>query len=84
METNLLKNPFTIEELENGIHGMKNGKSPGVDEVMTEQIKHFGTATKQWLLNLYDKCKTTYRIQKQWRKTKIIAFFKPGKDPEQG
>jgi len=26
---------------------MKNGKAPGPDEIMTEQIKQFGTKTKQ-------------------------------------
>uniref|UniRef100_A0A6P7GXF8 Uncharacterized protein LOC114347680 n=1 Tax=Diabrotica virgifera virgifera TaxID=50390 RepID=A0A6P7GXF8_DIAVI len=53
-ETTLLRNPFTIEELKNGIDCMKNGKSPGVDEILTEQIKHFGQKARQWVLDLFN------------------------------
>lgn len=82
IETDLLMDPFTIEELEKGINCMKNGKSPGVDEMLTEQVKHFGPKTKTWLLDLYNNCKNTYQIPKSWRKSKVIALLKPGKDPE--
>lgn len=81
-ETDLLGDPFTLGELQKGIDRMKNGKSPGVDDVMTEQIKHFGPKTKQWLLALLNHCKQTYQLPKAWRKSKIIALLKPGKDPE--
>lgn len=43
---------------------MKIDKTPGSDEIMTEQIKQFGTKIKQWLLKikyLRTSRKKTYR-----------------------
>lgn len=46
-----------------------------------EQIKKFGPTTLKWLLELYNNCLRQNRIPKIWRKTKIIAILKPGKEP---
>lgn len=39
-----------MDELSNSLQGMKNGKASGYDEITTEQIKHFGIETRNWLL----------------------------------
>lgn len=79
---NLLGRPFTLKELNEAINSMKNGKAAGIDDLCTEQIKHFGKETKEWILQLMNACCLGYKIPKSWRKAKIIALLKPGKDPE--
>ncbi|NEO82313.1 reverse transcriptase domain-containing protein [Moorena sp. SIO4G3] len=74
--------PFTIKELEEAIKTIKLGKAPGLDGVSTEMIAHFGPNTKKWLLALYNNCATSFIIPKIWRKAKVVALLKPGKDPE--
>lgn len=73
--------PFTIKDLNEAIHSLKNGKAAGVDDMCVEQIKHFGDKTKRWILQLVNRCYSTKQIPKSWRKSKVIALLKPGKDP---
>ena len=76
-----LTNPFSPQELERGIKSMKQGKAAGLDDIRTEQIKHFGPVTREWLLRFYNNCLRTHCMPKLWRQAKIIALLKPGKDP---
>ena len=61
---------------------MKNGKAAGIDDICTEQIKHLGPIAKNWILQLFNACCKNYKIPKTWKKSKVIAVLKPGKDPE--
>lgn len=58
---------------------MKNEKALGVNE-MTEQIKEFSIKTKQWLLTFLNLCCDKALVPKIWKKAKIVALPKPGKD----
>ena len=73
--------PFSLDELCNAIKDMKNNKAAGLDDILCEQIKHFGPLALQWLLNLFNHSLSTNRIPKIWRKSRVIALLKPGKDP---
>lgn len=70
---------ITSEELENAIGNMKDHKAVGLDDIFTEEIRHFGQITKTWILNLFNNIRLTQKIPKIWRKTKIITLPKPGK-----
>ena len=61
---------------------MKTGKASGLDGITTEMIQHFGPKTMSWVLNLFNNCAATCRIPNGWRKTKVVALLKPGKDPK--
>ncbi|KAL4113930.1 hypothetical protein QTP88_017480 [Uroleucon formosanum] len=61
---------------------LKNGKVAGLDNMFSEQIKHFGKTTRLWLLNLFNNIRITLKIPKIWRKAKVIALLKPGKEPD--
>ena len=41
-----------------------------------------GPGTKEWILKLFNVCRETFQIPKLWRKSKVVALLKPGKDPE--
>ena len=52
----------------------------GLDDMLCEQIKHFGVATLRWLLQMMNSILKTQKFPKLWRKSKVIAILKPGKD----
>ena len=63
------------------INTLKNGKAAGLDDIRTEQIKHFGEVAQLWLLHLFDNCVFQSQLPKIWRKARVIAILKSGKDP---
>ena len=73
--------PFTEEELKEALKHLKAGKASGLDGISVEMIKHFGPTTISWLLSLYNNCAISLKIPKIWRKAKVVALLKPGKDP---
>ncbi|KAJ8252757.1 hypothetical protein GJAV_G00205230 [Gymnothorax javanicus] len=72
--------PFSMDELEEGITALKNGKACGLDDISVEQIKHFGPLTKGWLLKFLNECVSSQRIPKIWRRTRVMALLKPAYD----
>ncbi len=73
--------PYTIEELNEGIKNIKLGKASGLYGITAEMLHHFGPKTREWLLQLFNTCITVHRIPKTWKKAKVVALLKPGKDP---
>lgn len=82
-ENKFLESPFTIEEISDAIKSLKYNKAPGLDDLRVEQLKHFGTDTLKWLLKLMNSCINTCHIPKIWRKARVIALLKPGKEPSE-
>lgn len=80
-ENNYLGTPFSMTELEAGIKMMKPNRAAGVDDLRAEQVKKFGPQTLHWLLNLFNACVTQLKIPKEWRKARVVALLKPGKEP---
>ena len=74
--------PFTIQDLGDAISLPKNGKAPGLDNIHHEMIKCFGPTTRFWLLDMLNDCLKQQQIPNVWRKSKVVALLKPGKDPE--
>ena len=74
---------FSDEELDAAIDCLKNSKAAGLDDIRTEQIKHFGPTARKWLLSLFNSCVTLSQLPKIWRKARVIAILKPGKDPHE-
>lgn len=81
-EGNHLSRPFDEDEMNIAIETMKLRKSAGLDNIFVEQIRNFGPKAKRWLLTLYNEIRNRKNILKIWRKTKIIALLKPGKDKD--
>ena len=68
------------EEYKKGIATLKNKKTAGIDNVLVEQLKNLGPRAHRWLHSMLNVSFTENRIPKVWRKSKIIAILKPGKD----
>ena len=73
--------PFSLQELKCFIITLKNGKATGLNNILTEELKHFGPKALNWLLQLYNNCIATMKIPKTWLRSRVIALLKPGKDP---
>ena len=74
--------PFTIQDLGDAISLLKDGKAPGFDIIHHEMIKCFEQNTRLWLLDMFNDCLKQKQIPNVWRKAKVVALLKPGKDPE--
>ncbi|KAI5734515.1 hypothetical protein M8J77_007414 [Diaphorina citri] len=81
-ENDFMSEPFTMNELKEGINQLKTNKAAGLDEIRTEQIKYFGIETTKWLLRFYNNCISELKIPKIWRKAHVVALLKPGKDSD--
>ena len=78
---NSLISPFTMEELMKGIKILNNNKAAGLDDMLCVQIKHLGSKATVWLKEMMNNILVSKKfIPKRWRKSKVIAILKLGKD----
>lgn len=69
---------ITQDEINNCLKDMKNNKSPGDDEISTENIKLGGPALLKILCKLYNACLRNSITPEQWSKSIIILLHKKG------
>lgn len=55
-DKNILEEGLTITEIENALKQMKNGKSPGIDGLTSEFLKHFWADIKKLLHRAFLEC----------------------------
>ena len=72
---------FSTQDMEEGLALLKIGKAAGLDNITTEMIQHFGAKTRTWVLAMINKCAETHTIPRAWRRAKVVALLKPGKNP---
>ncbi len=72
--------PFTEKDLGTAISQFKHGKASGIDGY-PEMVTHLGPNAKGWLLSLVNNCPSSSKVPKIWKKARVVALLKPGKDP---
>jgi len=72
---------FTVDEIYQALQNMKAGTAPGYDHVHPEFLENLGPRAQTWLSRFFSRIIIANAIPKTWRKTKVIAKEKPGKDP---
>ena len=72
--------PFSMEELKTGMKRLRNGKSPGEDDISNEMIRHLSEPAKETLLKLYNLSWKLKICPKEWKSAEIVTIPKPGKD----
>jgi len=82
-EKNMFATPLETSETETAIQELKNKKTAGIDELRTEQIKHFGALTIRWITKLFDNYIRFKKIPKPWRQAHVIVLLKPGKNQDE-
>ena len=68
--------PILISEIEYAIHNLKNGKSPGLDNIYSEYIKAGGEPLKNALLHIFNQVLITGTIPQAFKEALIVVPFK--------
>lgn len=72
---------FSTSEIDSALLLVKSGTAPGYDNIHPEFLTHLGPLARTWLSVFFSRITTEHKIPKIWRKAKVIAIEKPGKDP---
>lgn len=70
----------TVQEVSNVIKNLKNGKSPGHDNITNKMIKNFGYPAITLLTHIFNYCLKFHYFPLQWKKAIVVPIKKPGKD----
>ena len=73
---------FLPTELDKALRTVKTGTAPGYDDIHPEFLVHLGPRARSWLYRFFSRIHKEDNIPKSWRKAKVIAIKKPGKDPQ--
>jgi len=73
---------FTAEDVANALKTVKPGTAPGYDNMHSKFLKHLGPKGLTWMARLFTRIAKKQRMPKLWRRAKVIALPKPGKDPQ--
>jgi len=76
-----ISEPFRPEEFAAALRRLKPGKSPGLDSIFPEFIRHAGSAVKYWFCDFLNSCMRQLKIPKIWRRTVVVAILQPEKPP---
>ena len=73
---------FSTAELDNALRTVSTGTAPGYDNIHPEFLVHLGPRARSWLCRFFSRIPKEDILPKVWRKAKVIAIEKPGKDPQ--
>ncbi len=75
---NALDNPIMIEELQEKLTDLKNGKACGIDGIRTEMLKHSSNKLKLAILTLFNLVLKSGIYHTTWNQGFITPIFKSG------
>ena len=75
-------NPVLREEVQKGIKALKNGKSPGIDNIPAELIKKGGHETEEQLTKICQKIWETKTWPEKWTQSVVIPIPKKGRSQD--
>jgi len=73
--------PFTPEEVSEALSHTKSGTAMGYDNIAPEFMKHLGPRAVKWFASFLSRITSERSMPRIWRRSKVIAILKPGKDP---
>jgi hypothetical protein len=62
------------------LKSVKLGTAAGFDGVYPEFIRQFGEITKEWFISFMNDVLLSARLQKLFKRAKVIAIIKPDQD----
>nr|KAG5698628.1 hypothetical protein BaRGS_003142 [Batillaria attramentaria] len=79
-QEDIMTEPFTENELEEGLKQLQKEKSPGPDCITNEHLQHLGLAARKVLLKIFNVSWTNASVPQTWRDATMIPIHKKGKD----
>ena len=76
---NCMTENFSMNELNSAIKKLKNKKSPGIDGITNEMIKHLSITAKTTLLKMFNQSWTNGQFPNTWKEATIIPIAKKRK-----
>eukprot|EP01059_Diplonema_ambulator_P022250 TRINITY_DN373_c0_g2_i4.p1 TRINITY_DN373_c0_g2~~TRINITY_DN373_c0_g2_i4.p1 ORF type:complete len:1476 (+),score=293.52 TRINITY_DN373_c0_g2_i4:2254-6681(+) len=73
--------PFSMDEMEGQLDGLKERSAAGDDGVFNTMMMHLSREGREVLLQLFNRSWSTGRVPNTWRTALVIPVLKPGKDP---
>ena len=70
--------PPSLEEIEDAIKSLKNGKAPGADGIPSEVYKYGGPRVVQTLHSFFKTCWDEVELPQDFKDAKIVTIFKKG------
>ena len=67
---------ITRDEVVKAIRRLKNGRSPGEDEVVAEMLKAGGEAIVEWLFDILREVWRTRRVPVEWKRAVLVPIHK--------
>lgn len=74
-----LSRHFSLEDINQALLYMKNGKASGFDSIYPEFLIYSGPRARLWLARFFSNVLTSNSLPPAFKRTKIIALLKPGK-----
>lgn len=69
---------ITLNELQETIRQLKNGKAAGYDKITGEMLKNMGEKGAEMLLEIYNKAWKEEQFPSDWEKALIVPIYKKG------
>ena len=70
--------PPSLEEIEDAVQSLKNGKAPGADGIPAEVYKYGGPSVVQALHSFFKTCWNEAELPQDFKDAKIVTIFKKG------
>lgn len=74
--------PFSLEELVEAVHKMRNKKAPGADGVTSELVKALFEIDPNYCLSLFNKSWISGSFPSEWKIAKLVLIEKGKKDSQ--
>ena len=71
---------FSMRELDDTLHQLEEGKSPGEDQIDNAMLKHLPPTTKKYLLDLFNRLWSEGTFPQEWKTSIILPILKVGKE----
>lgn len=79
--SSIFAQPVTVEQILEALSQVQNGKAPGIDNIFPNFLKNLGPKAIRWLAKFFTHIYETGKLPRLWKKSKIIVFLKPNKQP---
>ncbi|KXJ82729.1 hypothetical protein RP20_CCG011428 [Aedes albopictus] len=72
---------ITLGEVTDAVKSAKNMKAPGFDGIFNITLKNLGPKALSLLVKIFNRCLALGCFPSAWKRSKVVAIPKPGKDP---